>query len=273
MESPGSSPGLEKLRRASLPSSPPALSLDPTSLLRRDALLSPQHLQTLRQEQEEDSAGKLSVTEDEDFLGESVKEYSVEEFKEMETESQDWSEQVEDEVSDPTSLVWRDALLSPPLRKEEQEEGRDTQEVSEDIDIEEEVDRGDIEEAVLVDKNAKVSKPDTEEVSVTEEVKGLMVAHLDLAQTKSNWFMNYKRITKTENVCDLCEKGKEDFKYGAFETYDQIKALEDLTEKLYKWKRPGQAYGLERDYEENFDSMVDQRRIAIGYHGLDVEPF
>ena len=80
------------------------------------------------------------------------------------------------------------------LRKEEQEEGRDTQEVSEDTEdkgIEEEVDRGDIQEVVLVEENAKLFKPDTEEVSVTEEVKGLMVAHLDLAQTKSSWFKNY----------------------------------------------------------------------------------
>ena len=85
--------------------------------------------------------------------------------------------------------------------------------------------------------------------------------------------MRHKRFTKTESVCDLCEEGSKDFKYGVIQRKDRIKALEDLTEKLYKWKRPGQAYVLERKYEKNYGSMVDQRRVAMGYHGLNVEPY
>ena len=137
------------------------------------------------------------------------------------------------------------------------------------------------------------SKEDAVEVSVTEEVKEAPkerdetfseVEEVDPEEESMNWKMGaledlaeaiigWRRPKdKTENVCDLCEKGKEDFKYGIFERNYQIKALEDLTVKLYKWKRPGQA-GLERKYEENYDSMVDQRRVAMGYHGLDVEPY
>ena len=48
------------------------------------------------------------------------------------------------------------------------EEGSDTEECTDEVDIEEEVGRGDIQEVVLVEENAKVSKPDMEEVSVTE---------------------------------------------------------------------------------------------------------
>ena len=94
------------------------------------------------------------------------------------------------------------------------------------------------------------------------------MAHLDLAETKINWFKSHSR----GSVCDLCKKGTEDFKYGAIERKDRIKALEDFTEKLFKWKKPGQAYVIERKYEKSYDSMVDQRRMTMWYHGLDVEP-
>ena len=237
MESPDSSPGLEKLRRASLPSSPPALSLDPTSLLRRDALLSPQHLQTLRQEQEEDSAGKLSVTEDEDFLEESVKEYSVEEFKEM-----DWSQQIEDEDCEEVFV-------------EEQEENL----------------ASDLEEKDSLEEEKEYKEVDSvKEESEKEGVKKEELSHLDLAESWPSWRERHRGVVMgPKSFCKLCESGSENFKYGPSKCRDLIKSLEDLAEQLYIWKRPGVAYGG-RKHEAGYNSMANERRSAMKHHGLDV---
>ena len=50
-----------------------------------------------------------------------------------------------------------------------------------------------------------------------------------------------------------------------------IKVIEDLAEELYKWKKPCEFYVKEREYGEGYDSLADQRRCAMKYHGLDVE--
>ena len=73
-----------------------------------------------------------------------------------------------------------------------------------------------------------------------------------------------------ESVCYLCERGKEHFKYGSSKRRDLINSLEDLAEQLYKWKSPGVAYGEKREYKAGYNSMADNRRNAIKYHGLDV---
>ena len=76
-----------------------------------------------------------------------------------------------------------------------------------------------------------------------------------------------------ESVCSLCERGRENFKYGSSKHRDIINSLEDLAEQLYKWKSPGVAYGEKRKYEAGYNSMADYRRFAIKYHGLDVTCF
>ena len=65
-ESSGSSQGFENLRGASLPRSPQTLSLDPTFLVQRDALLSPLNLE--REVQEEDTTEKRSEIEEKDLF-------------------------------------------------------------------------------------------------------------------------------------------------------------------------------------------------------------
>ena len=65
-ESSGSSQGFENLRGASLPRSPQTLSLDPTFLVQRDALLCPLNLE--REVQEEDTTEKRSEIEEKDLF-------------------------------------------------------------------------------------------------------------------------------------------------------------------------------------------------------------
>ena len=96
--------------------------------------------------------------------------------------------------------------------------------------------------------------------------------YLDLAESRRNWSKRYRYIVMNpESVCTLCERGIEDFKYSSIKGEDMIKVLEDLAEELYKWKKPCEFYVKEREYGEGYDSLADQRRCAMKYHGLDVE--
>ena len=73
-----------------------------------------------------------------------------------------------------------------------------------------------------------------------------------------------------EGKCSLCEKGTEDLKYGPIRRKDRVAALETLALKMLEWKKPDEAL-KQREYEEGFDSLAEQRHEAMKYHGLDVE--
>ena len=73
-----------------------------------------------------------------------------------------------------------------------------------------------------------------------------------------------------EDECSLCEKGKEDLKYYPFRRKDRVAALEALALKMLEWKKPDEAL-KQREYEEGFDSLAEERHEAMKYHGLDVE--
>ena len=109
------------------------------------------------------------------------------------------------------------------------------------------------------------------EESEKEADKKEELSHLDLAESWFSWSKRHRAVVKgPESVCDLCERGEEDFKYGSSKCRDCINSLEDLAEQLYKWKCPGVAYGEKREYKAGYNSMADNRRNAIKYHGLDV---
>ena len=76
---------------------------------------------------------------------------------------------------------------------------------------------------------------------------------------------------KSESVCDLCEEGIEDLKYGPIHRKDKVAALEELAEKLLEWKKPDEAWRRLKTYADGYNSLVEERHLAMRYHGLDVE--
>ena len=140
----------------------------------------------------------------------------------------------------------------------------------------------DVEEEEKTKEDIGVEEPKSKEDKESKEVDSVKeesekeadkkeeLSHLDLAESWSSWLKRHRAVMKLpESVCDLCERGKENFKYGSSKRRDCINSLEDLAEQLYKWKSPGVAYG-EKKYEPGYNSMADNRRMAIKYHGLDV---
>jgi hypothetical protein len=73
-----------------------------------------------------------------------------------------------------------------------------------------------------------------------------------------------------ESVCRLCAQGSDNLKYGPLRRRDKVAALEELAQKMLEWRRPDEAL-MQRKYAEGYESLVDERRSAMKYHGLDVE--
>ena len=89
----------------------------------------------------------------------------------------------------------------------------------------------------------------------------LGVQHVQhLAENRTNWSKRRNGMMKMNSVCDVCEEGTEDLKYCVVKSRDGIKSLEDLTEKFYKWKRPGECIYLQR---EGYNSMSELCRLAM----------
>ena len=98
------------------------------------------------------------------------------------------------------------------------------------------------------------------------------LSYLDLAETLYNWFNRYRNVVKgPKSVCSLCEKETENFKYCMVKFRDKVAALEDLAEQWYKWKGQDNVHEEKRKYQAGFDSLALQRRLAMKFHGLDVE--
>ena len=84
-----------------------------------------------------------------------------------------------------------------------------------------------------------------------------------------------------ESVCRLCAQGSDNLKYGPLRRRDKVAALEELAQKILEWRTPDEALMLKwrrpdealkrRKYAEGYDSLVKERRLAMKYHGLDVE--
>ena len=80
------------------------------------------------------------------------------------------------------------------------------------------------------------------EESEKEADKKEELSHLVLAESWFSWSKRHRDVVKgPESVCYLCERGKENFKYGSSKRRDLVNSLEDLAEQLYKWKSPGVA--------------------------------
>ena len=73
-----------------------------------------------------------------------------------------------------------------------------------------------------------------------------------------------------EDKCGLCEEGGEDLKYSPIRRKDEVAALEALALRMLEWRRPDGAL-KRRKYKAGYDSLVVERRVAMKYHGLDVE--
>ena len=73
-----------------------------------------------------------------------------------------------------------------------------------------------------------------------------------------------------ENKCGLCEEGGEDLKSSLIRCKDEVAALEALALRMLEWRRPDGAL-KRRKYSEGYDSLVEQRHVAMKYHGLDVD--
>ena len=109
---------------------------------------------------------------------------------------------------------------------------------------------------------------DVEEEEKSKEGRSLdksIKALKDFARGITNTFSKLP-----EDKCSLCERGKEDFKYYPIISTDRVSALEALALKMLEWKKPGEAL-KQREYEEGFDSLAEERHEAMKYHGLDVE--
>ena len=72
------------------------------------------------------------------------------------------------------------------------------------------------------------------------------------------------------SVCKLCAQGSENLKYGPIRRRDKVAALEELAQKMLEWRRPDEAL-MQRKYAQGYDSLVNERQLAMKYHGLDVE--
>ena len=58
--------------------------------------------------------------------------------------------------------------------------------------------------------------------------------------------------------------------YGPIRRRDKVAALEELAQKMLEWRRPDEAL-MQRKHAEGYDSLVNERRLAMKYHGLDGE--
>ena len=66
------------------------------------------------------------------------------------------------------------------------------------------------------------------------------------------------------------KEGIEDYKYGPIERKDRVGSLEELAKKLLEWKKPDETLGMQKIYANGYDSLVEERYLAIKYHGLEV---
>ena len=73
-----------------------------------------------------------------------------------------------------------------------------------------------------------------------------------------------------ESVCKLCAEGSENMEYGPIRRRDRNAALEELAQKMLEWRTPDEAL-MQRKYAKDYDSLVNERRAAMKYHGLDVQ--
>ena len=58
--------------------------------------------------------------------------------------------------------------------------------------------------------------------------------------------------------------------YGPIRRRDGVAALEGLAQKMLEWRTPDEAL-MQRKYAKDYDSLVNERRSAMKYHGLDVQ--
>ena len=200
--------------------------------MERDALLSLLNME--RQEQEEDTTDKNSEMEEEDFLRESVKE------------SRDWADQCSEIEEEDSLLESKEDTVEVSVTEDEKEAQK-----------EEEVTLSEVEE-VGPEKGSK------EQRSLRHKVEALE----DLARGMIHMQNNMKKL---ESVCVLCEEGTEDYKYGPIQRKDRVAALEELATKLLEWKKPDEALGMQKTQVDGYNSLVEERHLAMKYHGLDVE--
>ena len=52
---------------------------------------------------------------------------------------------------------------------------------------------------------------------------------------------------------------------------DTRAALEELAKKLLEWKKPDEALGVQKIRANGYNSLAEERHLAMKYHGLDVE--
>ena len=170
-----------------------------------------------------------------------------------------------------SSLDRRDAL------PEQDELGRSY------IEVEESVEEGSMEtkeDAVEVSVTEEVKEApkereetfsEVEEVVPEEESRNWKVGALEeLAEAIIGW-RRPKDKKRLKQVCTLCEEGTEDFKYGPIQHMDTRAALEELAKKLLEWKKPDEALGVQKIRANGYNSLAEERHLAMKYHGLDVE--
>ena len=73
-----------------------------------------------------------------------------------------------------------------------------------------------------------------------------------------------------ESVCRLCAQGSENLKYHPIRRRDGVAALEGLAQKMLEWRTPDEAL-MQKKYAKDYNSLVNERRAAMKYHGLDVQ--
>ena len=73
-----------------------------------------------------------------------------------------------------------------------------------------------------------------------------------------------------ESVCKLCAEGSENMEYGPIRRSDRNAALEELAQKMLEWRTPDEAL-MQKKYAKDYNSLVNERRAAMKYHGLDVQ--
>ena len=128
------------------------------------------------------------------------------------------------------------------------------------------------EEVKEAPKEREETFSEVEEVVPEEESRNWNVVRAleDLTEAIIGWrsLTSKKRF---ESVCILCEEGTEDFKYGPIQRKDRVAALEELAVKLMKWKKPDEAFGVQKTRVNGYNSLAEERHLALKYHGLDVE--
>ena len=112
-----------------------------------------------------------------------------------------------------------------------------------------------------MEEEEKSGDIEEEERSVKKSIEALEDLASGIINRLSKW---------PEDECNLCEEGAEDLKYSPNRCNDEVAALEALARKVLKWRRPDEAL-KRRKYAEGYDSLVEERQVAMKYHGLDVE--